>query len=115
MRVTKLIVGIFLILLSIWLFIHGLLFGIIGLNNLQNIFAGIIELIMAGLILAAGIVYIVTENRDGLGGDITNFVLLLIAGLISIGGWLYNGLIWYGALVLVIGVGFFIWHLCKDN
>lgn len=114
MRVTKLVVGILLILLSVWLFIHGLLFGLIGLNDLQNILGGIIELIMAGLILAAGIVYIVTENSKSLGGDITNFVLLLIAGLISLGGWLYNGLIWYGALVLIIGVGFFIWHLCKD-
>lgn len=114
MRVTKLVVGILLILLSVWLFIHGLLFGLVGLKGLQNILAGVIELIMAGLILAAGIVYIVTENKRGLGGDITNFVLLLIAALLSIGGWLYNGLIWYGALVLIIGVGFFIWHLCKD-
>lgn len=114
MRVTKLVVGILLILLSIWLFIHGLLFGLIGLKDLQNIPAGIIELIMAGLILAAGIIYIITENKKGLGGDITNFVLLLIAGFLSIGGWLYNGIVCYGAVVLFIGIGFFVWHLCKD-
>ena len=114
MRVTKLVVGILLILLSVWLFIHGLIFGLIGLKDLQNIPAGIIEMTMAALILAAGIVYVATENRSGLGGDITNFVLLLIAGLISIGGWMYNGIVLYGALVLVIGIGFFVWHLCKD-
>lgn len=114
MRVTKLVVGILLILLSVWLFIHGLIFGLIGLKDLQNVPAGIIEMIMAALILAAGIVYVATENRSGLGGDITNFVLLLIAGLISIGGWMYNGIVLYGALVLVIGIGFFVWHLCKD-
>ena len=114
MRVTKLVVGILLILLSVWLFIHGLIFGLIGLKDLQNIPAGIIEMIMAALILAAGIVYVATENRSGLGGDITDFVLLLIAGLISIGGWMYNGIVLYGALVLVIVIGFLVCHLCKD-
>lgn len=114
MRVAKLVVGILLILLSIWLFIQGLLFGLIGLKDLQNIPGGIIEIIMSGLTLAAGIVYVATGHRPGLGGDITNFVLLLIAGLISIGAWMYNGLILYGALMLIIGIGFFVWHLCND-
>ena len=114
MRVTKLVVGIFLIFLAIWLFIHGLFFGLIGLNELRNITAGIIEIAMAGLMIAAGIVYIATENRSGLGGDITGFVLLLITGIISIAGWMYNYIILYGALALIIGIAFFVWHLCRD-
>lgn len=111
MRVTKLVVGILMIVLSVWLFIQALLGGFLGIIANRNIIAGVLEMLMCGLFMAAGIVYIATENSEGLGGDIAGFVLMIIAGLFGIVCWTYNWMILYGILALVIGIGFFIWHL----
>lgn len=112
LRVTKLVIGILMIILAVWLFVQSLLGGLIGIMGPRNIFAGVIEMVVSLLFLAAGIVYVATEKRKSLGGDITGFILMLIAGLLGVIGWTNYGLVFYGVAALIIGIGFFVWHLC---
>ena len=116
MRVTKLVIGILLIVLSCWLLIEGLLGGLIGLWQDRNIVSAILEIIMGGLFMGAGIVYICLEKSPYMGGDITGLVLLLIAGLAGIGGGFFNKwLFLYAFISLVIGIGFFAWHMLAGS
>lgn len=43
MRVTKLVIGILMIVYSVWLFIQGLLGGFLGIIAEKNMVAGIME------------------------------------------------------------------------
>ena len=107
MRVTKLVIGILMIVYSVWLFIQGLLGGFLGIIAEKNMVAGIIGVLLCGLFMASGIVYVST----GLGGDIAGLAMMIVAGILGIIGGFYAGLIWTGILALVIGIGFFVWHL----
>ena len=111
MRVTKLVIGILMIVYSVWLFIQGLLGGFLGIIAEKNMVAGIIGVLLCGLFMANGIVYVSPENSDGLGGDIAGLAMMIVAGILGIIGGFYAGLIWTGILALVIGIGFFVWHL----
>ncbi|MBU5318668.1 hypothetical protein KQH91_03945 [Lactobacillus johnsonii] len=111
MRVTKLVIGILMIVYSVWLFIQGLLGGFLGIIAEKNMVEGIIGVLLCGLFMASGIVYVSTENSDGLGGDIASLAMMIVAGILGIIGGFYAGLIWTGILALVIGIGFFVWHL----
>lgn len=111
MRVTKLVIGILMIVYSVWLFIQGLLGGFLGIIANKSMLAGILGILLCGLFMASGIVYISTENSDGLGGDIAGFVMMIVAGILGFLGGTYAGLIWTGILALIIGIGFFVWHL----
>ena len=58
MRVTKLVIGILMIVYSVWLFIQGLLGGFLGIIADKNMLAGILGILLCGLFMASGIVYI---------------------------------------------------------
>jgi threonine/homoserine/homoserine lactone efflux protein len=62
MRVTKLVIGILMIVLSVWLFLDGLLGQLLGIYATKSIVGGILEIIIAGLFIGAGIVYICLEK-----------------------------------------------------
>lgn len=47
MRVTKLVIGILMIVYSVWLFIQGLLGGFLGIIAEKNMVAGIIGVLLA--------------------------------------------------------------------
>lgn len=112
MRVTKLVVGILLNVLAVWLFLDGLLFGLIGLSESQNILVGILKILMSGLFIGSGVTYICLEKSSGLGGDITGLVLLIIGGIFGILGGLFDYWMYiYAAISLFVGIGFFIWHI----
>ena len=81
MRVTKLVIGILMIVYSVWLFIQGLLGGFLGIISEKNMVAGIIGVLLCGLFMANGIVYVSTENSDGLGGDIAGLAMMIVAGI----------------------------------
>lgn len=111
MRVTKLVIGILMIVLSVWLFLDGLLGQLLGIYATKSIVGGILEIIIAGLFIGAGIVYICLEKSPYLGGDITGLILMIIAGVLGIfGGFIYAWMFLYAAIALVIGFGFYIWH-----
>ena len=38
-------------------------------------------------------------------------ILMIVAGILGFFGGTYAGLIWTGILALIIGIGFFVWHL----
>ena len=78
MRVTKLVIGILMIVYSVWLFIQGLLGGFLGIISEKNMVAGIIGVLLCGLFMANGIVYVSTENSDGLGGDIAGLAMMIV-------------------------------------
>ena len=112
MRISKLVAGICLNVLALWLLIDGVVNGFMGVWANQNIVSGVLEIILAGLFIGAGIVYIALENSDGLGGDITGFVLLILGGIIGIIGGFYNKWMFlYAVISLIFGIGFFVWHL----
>lgn len=115
MRVTKLVIGILMIVLSIWLFLDDLLGQLLGIYATKSIFGGILEIVIAGLFIGAGIVYICLEKSPYLGGDITGditgLILMIIAGILGIfGGFIYAWMFLYAAIALIIGFGFYIWH-----
>lgn len=111
MRVTKLVIGILMIVLSIWLFLDGLLGQLLGIYATKSIFGGILEIVIAGLFIGAGIVYICLEKSLYLGDDITGLILMIIAGILGIfGGFIYAWMFLYVAIALIIGFGFYIWH-----
>lgn len=104
-----------MIVFGIWLFVQGILNGFLGLNNIKNIPGGVIGILLAMLFLAGGIVYISTEKLTSLGGDIACLVLMIIAGILGFAGGLYNALLLDGVIALIIGFGFFIWHIAIRN
>ncbi len=111
MRITKLVTGILLILLAIWLCFEGIMSGILGIWASRNLVSGILEIILGSLFIAAGVVYIVMEADPYMGGDITCFILLIIGGGVGLAGGFFNvWLILYAVISLIIGIGFFVWH-----
>lgn len=115
MRITKLIVGILMIVFGIWLFVQAITSGFLGLSNYKNIAGGVIGILLSMLFLAGGIIYISTERITSLGGDIACLVLMIIAGVLGFAGGLYNALLLDGIIALIIGFGFFIWHIALRN
>ena len=111
MRVTKLVIGILMIVLSVWLFLDGLLGQLLGIYAAKSIVGGILEIIIAGLFIGAGICLYLLRKSPYLGGDITGLILMIIAGVLGIfGGFIYAWMFLYAAIALVIGSGFYIWH-----
>ncbi|WP_431814704.1 hypothetical protein [Limosilactobacillus portuensis] len=117
MKVTKLVVGILLLVLAAWLLIDGIVDGILGIWTSPDYVYASLEIILSGLFIGAGVVYIVQENSPFLGGDITGLILLVIGGIIGIiGGFIDRWMFFYAVVSLIVGVGFFIWHskTCED-
>ncbi len=56
---------------------------ILGIIADKNMLAGILGILLCGLFMASGIVYISTENSDGLGGDIAGFAMMIVAGILG--------------------------------
>lgn len=112
LRTTKLVVGIIMIVLSVIIFVQA---STVGLGNTiqgGKTPSGTAGIMVAILYLASGIVMIAAHNRDGLGGDIANLVMLLVAwiiGLANVG--MYSDLQVWSWLAFIIGVGAFVWHL----
>lgn len=112
MKATKLIVGIIMIVLAIIIFIQSIVRGFGNPNPAIHIYAGTAELIVSLLYLASGIVYIATCGIDSLGGDIAGLSMMLISwvlGLLTCT--IYLPLQLWAWLALIIGVGFFVWHI----
>ena len=112
MKVTKLIVGIIMIVLASIIFVQSIVRGFGNPNPAIHIYAGTAELIVSLLYLASGIVYIATCGIDGLGGDIAGLSMMLISwvlGLLTCT--IYLPLQLWSWLALIIGVCFFVWHI----
>lgn len=114
MKVTKLVVGILMIVLAIIIFVQSLISGFGNPNPAIHVYAGTAELIVALLYLASGIVYIATCWTESLGGDIAGLSMMLISWILGLlTCTIYLPLQLWAWLALIIGVGFFIWHLLR--
>lgn len=116
MKTTKLVAGILMIVLSVFIGFQSMAVGLGDALENNNNTSGSGGIIVAILFLVAGIVYLATKSKKKLGGDIANLILLLIAwiiGLSNIG--VYSDLVIWSWLAFIIGVVFFIWHLVKNK
>lgn len=116
MKVSKLVIGIIMIVLSVFIVFQS---GAAGLGNAMSgngEVSGSAGVMLAVMFLASGIVYIATRKRDGLGGDIACLIMLVIAALM---GWTnagsYSDLMIWSWLGFIIGVGFFVWHFVVNK
>lgn len=116
MKTSKLVVGILMIVLSVFITIQSSVAGLgnaLSQNGQASGSAGIITAIMY---LVAGIVYLVTRNKTNLGGDIASMVLLIIAGIMGLANaGSYSDLVVWAVLAFIIGIGFFVWHLLLNK
>ncbi len=111
MKVTKLIVGILQIVLSLFILLQSCAAGVVNTVDQSKDVGGSVGAFVAILFMACGIVYIATRKMEKLGGDIAGLVLMIIAWGMSItNAKVYSDLQIWGWLALIIGVGFFAWH-----
>ncbi|WP_262316446.1 hypothetical protein [Lacticaseibacillus parakribbianus] len=117
MKVTKLIVGILQIVLSLFILLQSCAVGLgHAVENKTSDAGGSAGVFVAILFLAAGITYIATRKMVKLGGDIAGLVLMAIAWIFGISNAAdYSDLAIWGWLSLIIGVGFFVWHLLANR
>lgn len=116
MKSAKLVVGILMIILAVFIVFQSMVVGVGNslANNHQTSGSG--GFLVAICYLVAGIVYIVAHKSVKLGGDITNLIILLLAwlfGISSAGS--YSDLNVWAWLAFIIGVGFFVWHLLGNR
>jgi hypothetical protein len=110
-KTTKLVVGIIMIVLSVVICIQASLVGVGNTIAGGKTPSGTAGIMVALLYLASGIVMIATRNH-GIGGDIANLIMLVIAwivGLANVG--IYSDLTVWSWLAFIIGVGAFIWAM----
>lgn len=116
MKVTKLVVGIIQIVLSLVILLQSCAVGIGNSMSNSSDAGGSAGFLVAILFMAAGIVYIVTRKMQKLGGDIAGLVLMVIVWIMAISNAkVYSDLQVWGWLALIIGAGFFIWHLLVNR
>ncbi|QMU07342.1 hypothetical protein [Levilactobacillus suantsaii] len=112
MKTTKLVMGILMILLSVFILVQSSIVGIGDALAAGNHSSGSAGLMVAVFYLASGIVYLATRKSVRLSGDIATCIMLILAwiiGLADVG--FYADLIVWSWLALIIGVGFLLWHL----
>lgn len=116
MKVTKIVVGIIMIVLAIIIFVQSIVKGFGNPISAIRVYAGTAELIVAFLYLASGIVYIATCGIDGLGGDIAGLSMMLISWILGLLTFkIYLPLQLWAWLALIVGVGFFVWHIILNR
>lgn len=111
MRTTKLVSGILMIILSVFITFQSTIAGLGNALDGNGETSGSGGVITAIIFLTTGIVYIATKSKEKLTADTINMVLLLIAWLFAISNaGSYSDLVIWGWLAFIIGVGFFVWH-----
>ncbi len=116
MKVTKLVLGIIMIILGVIIFFQSMLAGVGNAIESSSSHSGAAGVFVAILYIACGIVYIVTRKSPKLGGDIAGLVMAVIAwmlGAFNVG--IYKDLQLWAWLILIIGLMFFIWHYSANR
>ena len=111
LKVTKLVVGILMIVLAVYIIFQSAATGIANTMSQNGETSGTSGVFTAILYIASGIVYLATKSRKGLGGDIACLIMLIIAGLLGFSAGSYGDLVIWAWLSVIIGIGFFVWHL----
>ncbi|AMV59978.1 putative membrane protein [Pediococcus damnosus] len=112
MKTTKLVIGILMLVLAVFIIFQSMAAGMANALEGNIHTSGTNGVLVAFLYIIMGIVYLATRNSKKLGADITNLIfsiLILIIGLSGAGN--YSDLLIWSWLGFIIGAGFFIWHL----
>lgn len=116
MKVTKLVVGILQIVISVFIVFQSMAVGFVHAVDNSKDAGGSAGMIASILFLATGIVYIATRKSKKLGGDIAGLVTMLLTWIIAISNAHdYSDLQVWGWLAFIIGVSFFTWHLIVNK
>lgn len=117
MRITKLVMGVLMIVVSAFIFLQGTVMGIGNSIANNHHTSGSGGVLVAMCYLVAGIVYLASKKRFGLGGDIANCVILVLAWLIAISNAdkTYADLPIWGWMAFIIGIGFLIWYILANK
>lgn len=105
-----------MIILSVFIFIQSSAVGVSDAIEGGQHASGTSGMFVAILYLASGIVYLSTKKSTKMGGDIASLVMMVFAwiiGLVDVG--IYADLVIWAWLALIIGVGFFVWHLRANH
>ncbi|WP_367342263.1 hypothetical protein [Limosilactobacillus sp.] len=116
MKVTKLVLGIIMIILGVIIFFQSMLVGVGNAIEASNSHSGASGIFVAVLYIATGIVYIATRKMEKMGGDIAGLVMMIIVwllGAFNVG--IYKDLQVWAWLGLILGVMFFVWHLLANR
>lgn len=116
MKTSKLVAGILMIVLSVFIIFQSMVAGLGNALAENNQSGGSAGVIIAIAYLVAGIVYLATRKAKGLGGDIANLIILVIAGITGItNAGSYSDLNVWGWLAIIVGIGFFLWHFLVNR
>lgn len=111
MKTTKLVIGILMIVFSVFIFFQASMAGLGNAVAANGQTSGSSGIFLAIMYLASGIVYICTRNKEKMGGDIAGLVMMILASMMGFNAGSYSDLVIWSWLAFIIGVGFFIWHL----
>ncbi|GAA3020558.1 hypothetical protein [Tetragenococcus solitarius] len=116
MKTTKLVAGILMIVLSVFILFQSTVAGLGNALSGNGETGGSGGMITAIIYLTTGIVYIATKSNKKMTADIINMILLLIAWLSAISNaGSYSDLTVWGWLAFIIGIGFFVWHIFANR
>lgn len=116
MKTTKLVSGILMIVLSVFILFQSTVAGLGNVLDDNGETGGSGGLFTAIIFLVAGIVYLATKSKKKITADAINMVLLLFAWLFALtNAGSYSDLLIWGWLAFIIGVGFFVWHLIANK
>lgn len=112
MKTTKLVVGIVEIVLAVFIALQSMATGLVNTMSDNNSVSGSMGIIVALAYLITGIVYLASKKSKSIVADSINMLILLLAGMFAfIDTGIYADLQIWAWLAIIIGVGFFIWHL----
>ncbi|MFC6177570.1 hypothetical protein ACFQAV_12050 [Companilactobacillus huachuanensis] len=117
MRITKLVVGILMIVLSVFIVFQSMAAGLLNAIENKGATSGSAGILMALAYLISGIVYLATKSKKGLGGDIANAIILGLFGVMALASAnkSFGDLMIWIVLGFIIGLGFLIWHLLTNR
>ena len=116
MKTTKLVAGIMEIVLSAFIVFQSMASGFVNAVEENGSASGSMGIFVALAYLITGIVYLSSKKSKKLTADSINMVILVLVGVIALmDTGIYADLLIWAWLGIIIGAGFFIWHLVVNK
>lgn len=116
MKTTKLVAGIMEIVLSAFIVFQSMAAGFVNAVEENGSASGSMGIFVALAYLITGIVYLSSKKSKKLTADSINMVILVLVGVIAlVDTGIYADLLIWAWLGIIIGAGFFIWHLVVNK
>ena len=116
MKTTKLVAGIMEIVLSAFIVFQSMATGFVNAVEENGSASGSMGIFVALAYLITGIVYLSSKKSKKLAADSINMVILVLVGVIALmDTGIYADLLIWAWLGIIIGAGFFIWHLVVNK